>query len=43
MIMISGVVTVQLLIRVDGGTITVTILTSTDNHLQYMAMYSSVR
>ena len=44
MIMISGVITVQLHIRVDGGIIVdVTTLTSTDKNLLYIAMYSLVR
>ena len=44
MIMISMVITVQPVIRVDGDIIVaVTILTLTDNHLMYMAQYSSVR
>ena len=43
MIMTTGAVTVQLTKTVDGGIITVTTLTSTHNHLMYMAVYSSVR
>ena len=42
MIMIYTVmITVQHYIRVDGGIISVTTLTSTDNHLRYVTMYSS--
>ena len=45
MIYIGGVLTVQLEIIVDGGTITVNTLTATNNHLMYMdmAMYFSLR
>ena len=44
MIMIRAVmVTAQINIRVDGGTMTVTTLTSTGNHLMYVIVYCLVR